>query len=106
KKSSKVLLLLLSVVGAQHAVPGKHTWLFVRHLPRANGATRRHSEYPVLGFARSAGISVRCTPPSLMAILSSAMWSAGAYPRCLPPGLRRAPRLTWIHQSSVGAFAF
>jgi hypothetical protein len=28
---------VVAVVGAQHAVPGKHAWLPVRHLPRVHG---------------------------------------------------------------------
>jgi hypothetical protein len=47
------------VVGAQHAVPGKHTWLLVRHPPRSTGASRGVRESPALCRACSSH-----SPPS------------------------------------------
>jgi|SRR5690348_12483955 len=51
---------LCQLWGARHAVPGKHTWLLVRHSPRANG-------HPLW----SAGACSRCLPTGLARACSS-----------------------------------
>ena len=77
--------LRLAVVGAQHAVPGKHTWLLARHPPLIVGAVIPSGVSRALGFARSAG--TRSRGISLRLLMRPA-WTAN--PRCFFVGPRHA----------------
>ena len=76
--------LAFAIVGAQHAVPGKHAWLLVRHSPRANGR-----------LLWSAGACSRCLAAGLARACSRstevlAFSSRARSPRVILSGVSRA----------------